>query len=241
MEITEEELRKMSPAQILELQKKNCIFCQIIAGKVPSKKLYESDIAIALLDINPANPGHAILIPKEHFQIMALMPEETLGEFFVSAKLISKAMLRALKAEGSTIFAANGTVAGQRAPHFMLHIIPRFENDSLNIEIPQLAASHDSVLRLLKAKIGEVFGSAEIGEAEIGESTEIINLTKKPEEEFEMNRELIMEEREEAVPKEKKEEKPKEIERKKPVGNDKKPGSGINLDDLAEFLGGKHG
>jgi len=66
----------MSPEQIAELQKQNCIFCHIVSGKVSSKKIYEDEKCVALLDINPANPGHILLIPKEHYTLMALMPDD---------------------------------------------------------------------------------------------------------------------------------------------------------------------
>ena len=56
-QVTEEELQKMSPEQIAELQKQNCIFCKIIAGEIPSKKVYEDDNFIGILDINPATQG----------------------------------------------------------------------------------------------------------------------------------------------------------------------------------------
>lgn len=60
--LTEEDLRNMTPEQIKELQRKNCIFCHIIVGRVQSKKIYEDDKTVAILDINPANPGHILLM-----------------------------------------------------------------------------------------------------------------------------------------------------------------------------------
>jgi len=121
----QEKLKNMSPEELAAFQKQNCIFCQIIDGKVPSAKVYEDDTCIGILDINPAVPGHVLLIPKEHFMVMPQMPEEVIQHMFMAAKGISHAILRALKAEGTTVFVANGGAAGQRAQHFMIHIIPR--------------------------------------------------------------------------------------------------------------------
>ncbi|NQV08648.1 HIT domain-containing protein [Candidatus Woesearchaeota archaeon] len=132
MELSEEDLKNMSPEELVELQKKNCIFCHIISGKVQSKKIYEDDVCIAILDINPANPGHILLMPKEHQTIMPQIPEPDVKHLFMVAKALSQSVLKALKAQGTNIFVANGVVAGQKSPHFMIHIIPRKENDGIN-------------------------------------------------------------------------------------------------------------
>ena len=60
----------MSPEQIMELQKQKCPFCQIVAGKIPSKTIYEDDKVLAILDINPIAKGHVLVMPKEHYPIM---------------------------------------------------------------------------------------------------------------------------------------------------------------------------
>ncbi len=130
---TEEELANMSPEQLQELQKQNCIFCHIISGKVASKKIYEDDKVLAILDINPANPGHILLLIKEHYQIMPQIPDDEISYMFMVAKAISHACLKALKAQGTNIFIANGVLAGQKAPHFMLHIIPRMNVDGIKV------------------------------------------------------------------------------------------------------------
>ena len=132
----QEKMKDMSPEEIKELQKQQCIFCQIIDGKVASKKVYEDDKVLAILDINPANPGHVLLMPKEHYPLMPLMPADILGHLFMVSKALSRIMLTAVSAEGSDIFVANGTAAGQRAQHFMLHIIPRKPGDKVKLDIP---------------------------------------------------------------------------------------------------------
>lgn len=160
-ELTEEDLKKMSPEQLMELQKQNCVFCQIVSGKVSSKKVYEDDEVIAILDINPANPGHMLLMPKEHYAIMPQLPESTISKVFMVAKGLSKASLNALKARGSTVFVANGLVAGQRAPHFMIHIIPREPNDGLDLRLPEYKAREadlEKVKEKIKEKLDQLLG-----------------------------------------------------------------------------------
>lgn len=127
----EEKLKKMSPEEIAELQKQQCIFCQIISGKIPSKKVYDDEHCIIVMDINPATRGHCLLLPKQHFAIMPQIPEKILDHMFIVAKAISKVLLKSMRAEGTNIFVANGAAAGQRAPHFMIHIIPRKEDDGI--------------------------------------------------------------------------------------------------------------
>jgi len=149
MELNSEDLENLSPEEMAEIQKKNCIFCQIAKGAVNAKKIYEDDKVIGILDINPANPGHTLLLPKEHYMILPQMPDELVNYIFVIAKGISNALLRAVGATGTNIFIANGVGAGQRAPHFMVHIIPRIDNDGIKcFEIPQSKANIEELEKL---------------------------------------------------------------------------------------------
>lgn len=132
----QEKMKNMSPEEIKELQKQQCVFCQIIEDKVASKKIYEDDKCLAILDINPANPGHLLLMPKEHHPLMPLIPEDILGHMSMVSKALSQAMLTSIGAEGTDIFIANGSAAGQRAQHFMIHIIPRKPADGVPLDIP---------------------------------------------------------------------------------------------------------
>jgi histidine triad (HIT) family protein len=133
----QEKIKQMSPDELKEFQKKQCIFCQIIAGKVQSKKIYEDSDILAVLDVNPANPGHMLVMPKEHYSILPQIPNEDIGHLFTVTKALSNAALRSLEVQGSNIIVANGVAAGQRAQHFMIHLIPRKDKDNIKFEIPQ--------------------------------------------------------------------------------------------------------
>jgi histidine triad (HIT) family protein len=149
MDLNNEDLEDLSPEELAEIQKKNCIFCQIANGTVSSKKVYEDDKVIAILDINPANPGHTLILPKEHYMILPQVPEDLVHYIFVIAKGISNALLRAVGATGTNIFVANGVGAGQRAPHFMVHVIPRLENDGIKcFELPQFKVNPEDLDKL---------------------------------------------------------------------------------------------
>lgn len=192
----QEKIKNMSPEELKEFQKQQCIFCNIISGKVQSKKIYEDKKVLAILDINPANPGHVLLMPKEHYPIMPLVTKEELGQLAYVSKAISQAMLKALKAQGTTVFIANGVAAGQRAQHFMLHIIPRKENDKLPLDMPEKKISSEQIKAVrekLQRKINEIFkikgeavkaGEPEEKEPEkkIAKKKKKISKSKEPEE-----------------------------------------------------------
>ncbi|MFC1722654.1 HIT domain-containing protein [Nanoarchaeota archaeon] len=127
MEISDEQKKAM------EEQKAQCIFCKIVKGETPSKKVYEDDQILAILDINPATKGHLLVMPKEHYPIMPLIPEETFKHLFSKVKELDKAVQETLLCKETTIFIANGGAAGQQSMHFMLHIIPREGGDDLNM------------------------------------------------------------------------------------------------------------
>jgi histidine triad (HIT) family protein len=127
-------MSELSPEQqkMLDEQKKNCIFCKLISGEIPAKKVYEDDKVIALLDINPISKGHTLIMPKEHYPIMALIPPDVFRQMFEVSKELCTAIKKAVLKTGTTTFIANGQVAGQMSPHFMFHIIPREEGDNLD-------------------------------------------------------------------------------------------------------------
>jgi histidine triad (HIT) family protein len=132
----EEDLSNLTPEQIEELQRKNCVFCQIAQGKIPARKVYEDPKCIAVLDISPANLGHMLLMPKEHYSVMPQLPDELTGHLFRISKKLSQAAMKAFKLKGTTIFVANGMAAGQKAPHVLIHIIPRAFDDGLDLVMP---------------------------------------------------------------------------------------------------------
>src|SRR3989339_154985 len=127
----EEKIKNMSPEELREFQKQQCIFCQIIAGKVPAKKVYEDEKCIGVLDINPAAKGHVLIMPKEHYAIMPQIPDKEIGHLFLVSKYLSQAMLKVMKVPGTMVYVANGLAAGQKAQHFMVHLIPRKEGDGV--------------------------------------------------------------------------------------------------------------
>jgi len=240
----QEKIKQMTPEELKEFQKKQCIFCQIVAGKVQSKKVYEDEDAIAILDVNPANPGHLLIMPKEHYSIMPQMPEEEVGHIFLVAKALSNASLRALEVQGSNIIVANGVAAGQRAQHFMVHLIPRKDNDGVGFQVPQKTIPEEELKKVSKI-LSKSLGTKAEGTAQIAHIPKIPK-QKIVEAEFkEKKKSNIKEDKRKKVTKNKeikKEVKPK-VENKKTVQpekkQEKKESQSINLDDIARVLGTK--
>ena len=117
-QLSQEEIQKR-----IQLMKENCIFCKIIKGEIPGKKIFEDDICLAILDISPATNGHLLLMPKEHYMMMPMVPDEVLGHLSVISKYLSDLLKETLGADDVTVFIANGAAAGQQSQHFMQHHI----------------------------------------------------------------------------------------------------------------------
>ncbi|NLX05929.1 MAG: HIT family protein [Phycisphaerae bacterium] len=108
-----------------------CIFCRIVAGEVPSLKVYEDDSALAFLDIGPLAEGHVLVIPKRHYERLEEMPAEEVGAVTRHLPVLAKAVLKATGAGAYNVLQNNGEVAGQAVGHVHFHIIPRTSGDGL--------------------------------------------------------------------------------------------------------------
>lgn len=109
----------------------SCIFCRIIKGEIPGTRVYEDDAVLAFLDINPISPGHTLVIPKEHYETLVDLPDETGAKIFPVLSRLGKAVMAAMKADGFNCLQNNFAAAGQIVFHSHWHVIPRFEGDGL--------------------------------------------------------------------------------------------------------------
>ncbi len=107
------------------------LFLNILAGKIPSTKIFEDKNTFAILDINPHNKGHLLVIPKTKYQNILDIPENILCDMIKTAKKLSLAVKKALNADGINIHMNNGQAAGQEVMHAHIHIVPRFEGDNI--------------------------------------------------------------------------------------------------------------
>lgn len=107
----------------------DCIFCQIVAGDVPSFTVYEDDHVKAFLDANPLSRGHTLVIPKAHHERLADLPASEATPLYETLHSLAPAVQEAVDADGCNVGINDGTAAGQEVPHSHYHIIPRFEGD----------------------------------------------------------------------------------------------------------------
>lgn len=115
------------------MNKDDCIFCKIANGEIPSATVYEDSICRVILDVNPANKGHALIIPKEHFDIIYSMDAETAAKIFTIATEVAKAQKAELNPDGLNILQNNGEAAGQTVFHFHMHLVPRYIKDNVTM------------------------------------------------------------------------------------------------------------
>jgi len=129
----------------------NCIFCQIVEKKIPSKIIFENDKFMAFLDIFPISKGHTIVIPKGHHHNIESIPDDELGEIHVLIKRLSIKIHEKLNFGGYNILQNNFSAAGQEINHYHVHIIPRNENDErFRLKIPRYQASESDLEDVLK-------------------------------------------------------------------------------------------
>ncbi|MDP3900223.1 MAG: HIT family protein [bacterium] len=107
----------------------DCIFCKIITGVIPAQKIYEDDKVFAFLDINPVNPGHTLVIPKEHFKNIMETPPEILCNLVKVVQKIAPAIVKATDSEGFNVGINTGSSAGQVIFHTHIHVMPRRSDD----------------------------------------------------------------------------------------------------------------
>jgi histidine triad (HIT) family protein len=111
----------------------DCIFCKIVREEIPSSKVYEDKEILAFLDIMPVNKGHALVIPKQHFETLMDVPDDLLQKMVVALKKVSAAVLKGAGADGVSIAMSNYAAAGQVVPHAHMHVIPRLSSDGLKL------------------------------------------------------------------------------------------------------------
>ena len=117
----------------------DCIFCQIVEGRIPSTKIFEDENFIAFMDINPISEGHLLLVSKKHYEILTEVPDDLLAAALPLAKKLATAVLKGVGAEGFNLLQNNGVVAGQMVGHWHLHIIPRKNKDEFPQKLGQAA------------------------------------------------------------------------------------------------------
>ena len=118
-------------SQSIESIERTCIFCKIIKGEIPSKKIWEDENFLAILDVKPVGEGHTLVIPKKHFNNFLDLDAETSLNYINALQKTAKILMNKYSAKGFNIVLNNGKVAGQLVGHVHFHILPRKDGDNL--------------------------------------------------------------------------------------------------------------
>lgn len=142
-----------------------CLFCGLI--KKQANKVYESEHVFVMLSPEPAVPGHMLVVPKQHAPILEAVQDFVVSEMFAVANKVGIAVFEGLGAQGTNVMVQNGTAAGQKHNHTMVHVVPRFENDGLQLGWTPQQASDEELAKL---------------ESDISDATKNVGVFEKPEE-----------------------------------------------------------
>lgn len=129
-----------------------CVFCEIIKGNIPSKKVYEDDQILAILDISQTTKGHTLVMPKKHYENFLEMPYDEFGQLMSKVQEVAEKVTKALDAKGCNILINTNEVAGQSVMHTHVHIIPRYdENDTISVKFSENKFDLDEILNQINA------------------------------------------------------------------------------------------
>ena len=111
------------------MKKDDCIFCKLANGEIPTNTIYEDSDFRVFLDAAPATRGHCLIVPKEHFNDLEELDDETASKVIPLAKKMMKLLKEKLSWDGFNVIQNNGAVAGQSVFHYHMHLIPRYNGD----------------------------------------------------------------------------------------------------------------
>ena len=155
------------------MPEEECPFCKIASGATPAAKVYEDESFLAFLDINPRNPGHALVIPKKHIETILDISDDEAEELFGVVKKVAAAVKTGTNADGLSISQSNGKAAGQLVPHLHFHVIPRFLAEGpigLESVLPVKKLDKESTEKILKNIKSALEGKAPAAEARAEEA-----------------------------------------------------------------------
>ncbi|MDQ3740504.1 MAG: HIT domain-containing protein [Actinomycetota bacterium] len=121
----------------------DCLFCKIVAGELPATVVDSDDRTISFMDINPATNGHALVIPRDHAPDLIAVPPEDLAACAAAAQRLARKAREALDADGVNLLNSCGPAAWQTVFHFHIHVVPRYDDDPL--ELPWTPKPGDEV------------------------------------------------------------------------------------------------
>jgi histidine triad (HIT) family protein len=114
----------------------DCVFCKIVAGQIPSTRVYEDEHTLAFMDIGHVNPGHTLVAVKKHAANVFELDEAQAQAIARAVVKISRALKKTFEPEGLSVYQANGKAAGQTVFHYHVHLLPRHAGDGMELVWP---------------------------------------------------------------------------------------------------------
>ena len=114
----------------------DCVFCRIVAGQIPSTRVFEDEHTLAFMDLGHVNPGHTLVAVKKHAANLYELDEAQAAAVARTTVMISKAIKAAFQPEGLSVYQANGKAAGQTVFHYHVHLLPRHAGDGMELTWP---------------------------------------------------------------------------------------------------------
>ncbi len=115
----------------------SCIFCRLIAGEIPSARVYEDALTVAFMDIGQVTPGHVLVATRRHAATLWDATPEEVAAVMQGARRVAQAARAAFDPAGVMLLQANGAVAGQTVAHFHMHVVPRHAGDGIDFTWPR--------------------------------------------------------------------------------------------------------
>jgi histidine triad (HIT) family protein len=119
-----------------ETEAENCIFCKIVRGEIAATLVHQDELTLAFMDIGSVNPGHMLVAARPHVENLQGMDDRLAAAMFQTAARVARAADQALHPQGISVYQANGTAAGQTVFHAHIHVLPRWENDGMELTWP---------------------------------------------------------------------------------------------------------
>ena len=129
----------------------DCLFCKIVAGDIPSTRVYEDERTIAFMDINPGSRGHLLVIPREHSPTCSRSTPRTSRQSPERPRVMARRVKDKLSADGVNLINSCGPLAWQTVFHFHMHVIPRYEGDTLRLPWQPAPGDRDEIAAAARA------------------------------------------------------------------------------------------
>src|SRR5262245_7022726 len=133
----------------------DCLFCGIVTGSIPSETIDSDERTVAFMDINPATPGHALVVPREHSGDLMEIGDQDLTATILASQRLAKLMKNVLAADGIDLINACGAAAWQTVFHFHIHVVPRYEDDPLKLPWVPRPGDPDQIAEIAQRLRGE--------------------------------------------------------------------------------------